>query len=297
MASRCLPLALALAAWAWPDVAACRAAEPIDVFIRLIEKADTPTRQAGVLRALSATEGQMVKEGDVVAQIDDTEAGLQLRQAELELWIAREQSESNVTVRAAQKVAAVAHNDYQRALRTNEKNPNAISASEVEHLKLTAEKAALDIEDAERDFRIAQVNREVKENQRDLGAQKVQRHQVVAPLSGMVVEVYRQRGEWLEPGEKVVRIVRLDRLRAEGFVDAKQARPAWIGMPVVVSAAVEENAPEQFTGKIVFVSPEIDPVNGQVAVWAEVANRELRLRPGLRATMTMGTKTAAPQTK
>ena len=41
----------------------------------------------------------------------------------------------------------------------------------------------------------------------------------------------------------------------------------------------------EFPGKVVFVSPEIDPVNGQVRVWAEIDNKDGRLRPGLPAKM------------
>jgi hypothetical protein len=37
----------------------------------------------------------------------------------------------------------------------------------------------------------------------------------------------------------------------------------------------------------VFVSPEVNPVNGQVRVWAEVENRGLLLRPGLQAALTI----------
>ena len=39
---------------------------------------------------------------------------------------------------------------------------------------------------------------------------------------------------------------------------------------------------ESFPGKIAFVSPEVDPITSQVRVWAEVENRKLLLRPGLR---------------
>ena len=43
----------------------------------------------------------------------------------------------------------------------------------------------------------------------------------------------------------------------------------------------------EVTGKVTFVSPEVDPVNHQVRVWAEVDNTELVLRPGLAAEMTI----------
>lgn len=260
----------------------------IDVFVRLIEEAETPAREPGLLTKILVKEGQMVAEDDVLAQIEDVDARFNKRRAELEAQIAREEAGNDVDVRTAKKAAVVATNEWQRAQKIADLNPNAISQSEVENRQLTSEKADLEVERAERDFRMAKVNLAVKENELDFAEERLERHAITAPLAGMVVEVHRRRGEWVEPGEKVFRIVRIDRLRAEGFVDAGQVRADWLGSPVVMTVRMGESRMQQFAGTVVFVSPEIDPVNGQVAVWAEVENKDLLLRPGLRATMTVG---------
>lgn len=262
-------------------------AEEIEVIVRLIEEVRTSAREPGVLTEVAVKEGQIVRQGDLLARIEDSQARYRHRRAELELQVAREEAENDVIVRTAEKVAAVTRNDWQRAQRTVEKNPNAISDSEVEHLRLTSEKAELDIERAQRDFRVAQVNRDLKETELAYAAQTLERHQITAPIDGMVVEVNRRRGEWVEPGETVLRIVRIDRLRAEGFSDARLPRPDWIGRPVTIRVDLGGPAPEPCSGKIAFVSPEIDPVNSQVVLWAEIDNPDLRLRPGLRGTMTI----------
>jgi multidrug efflux pump subunit AcrA (membrane-fusion protein) len=101
----------------------------------------------------------------------------------------------------------------------------------------------------------------------------------------MVVEVLRRRGEWVQPGDTVVRIVRLDKLRAEGFLPAKHASLDLVGSQVRLKVASPDNKPLEFTGHIVFVNPEIDPLNSQVRVWAEVENPDLKLRPGMQATI------------
>jgi macrolide-specific efflux system membrane fusion protein len=49
-----------------------------------------------------------------------------------------------------------------------------------------------------------------------------------------------------------------------------------------VEGLSEQRAP---AGTIVFVSPEVDPITGQVRVWAEIDNREGKLRPGQPARM------------
>jgi len=43
----------------------------------------------------------------------------------------------------------------------------------------------------------------------------------------------------------------------------------------------------EFPGTVVFLSPEIDPVNSQISIWVEIDNEDLRLRPGMRAKMTI----------
>jgi macrolide-specific efflux system membrane fusion protein len=278
---------LCLAAWlAVVAASVVGQTQEIEVIIRLVEEVRTSARESGVLTEVAVKEGQIVQKGDLLARIEDSQARYHHRRAEQELRIAREEAENDVLVRTAEKAAAVAHNDWQRAQRTVEKNPNAISDSEVEHLRLTAEKTQLDIERAQRDFRIAQVNRGLKEIELEFAAETLQRHQVSAPIGGMVVEVNRRSGEWVEPGETVARIVRIDRLRAEGFAAARLTKPDWVGRSVTVALDLGDS-PEQFEGKVAFVSPEIDPVNSQIVIWAEIDNPDLRLRPGLRGTMTI----------
>jgi macrolide-specific efflux system membrane fusion protein len=73
-------------------------------------------------------------------------------------------------------------------------------------------------------------------------------------------------------------------LKAEGFVPAAGALADLSGRPVSleVDGLPAEGAPG---GAIVFVSPEVDPITGQVRVWAEIDNREGKLRPGQPARM------------
>ena len=81
------------------------------------------------------------------------------------------------------------------------------------------------------------------------------------------------------------RIVRIDRLRVEAFLDANQVADGLLGRNVTLSVEFANRPRAEFAGKVVFVSPEVDPVNGQVRVWAEVENRGLLLRPGLHGSL------------
>ena len=82
--------------------------------------------------------------------------------------------------------------------------------------------------------------------------------------------------------ETVVRIVRVNRLRIEGFVSAAQAGRIRIGAPVRVKFSQDWLKNRNFTGSVVFVSPEANPVNSEILVWAEISNEHNDLLPGLR---------------
>src|SRR5262249_9809728 len=107
------------------------------------------------------------------------------------------------------------------------------------------------------------------------------------PLTGVVVQIFRRKGEWVEPGDKVVRVLRIDRLRVEGFVAARDLHRDLHGAPVTVTATLPGRNQVEVRGKIVFVSHEIDAVTQQVLVWAEVDNPgpQFTLRPGMKAAM------------
>jgi macrolide-specific efflux system membrane fusion protein len=100
----------------------------------------------------------------------------------------------------------------------------------------------------------------------------------------VIVQVYVRKGEWVKPGQQALRIVNVDRLKAEGFIAAEQAAADLVGKTVTLS--LEQGSQRTaFDGTIVFVSPEVDPITGQVRVWAEIDNRDGRLRPGQPAKM------------
>jgi multidrug efflux pump subunit AcrA (membrane-fusion protein) len=79
----------------------------------------------------------------------------------------------------------------------------------------------------------------------------------------------------------------MDRLRAEGFIPAQHASQDLQGQAVRLTVDLPDASGTLFPAKIVFLDPEIDPVNAQVRIWAEIENQGLRLRPGMRATMTI----------
>ena len=271
-------------------------AGPIEVksvLIRLVEEVDAPARATGVLASLRVREGELVQEGQELARLEDRRAMLLKDKAKRDLETASKQAANDVDVRLAKEAAVLARAELRRAEEAARKLPDSISQSELDRLKFEAQRSTLELEKAERLLEIAQLGVKVKESEYEIAADNVDRHRIVAPLSGMVVEVYRRRGEWVEPGGKVLRILRMDRMRAEGFVHVRDAPDGLHDRSVTLVVHVPGRPATRFRGKVAYVSPEIDPVNGQIRMWAEIENPDLKLRPGMRADMTIDAASAA----
>ena len=263
----------------------------VSVLVKLLEQADVPAREAGELIAIETAEGARVKAGDVLAQIDDTEARFLEKLALVEAEIAARNAENDVAVLTAEKIFEVAKAEYQRANEAAKRLPGSIPKSDLDQYRLDYEKAELLKQQAEHDRQVARSTHRLKQTEHEFASRGVDRRKIKAPFDGVVVEVDRRRGEWVEPGEKVLRIVRLDRLRAEGFLDQRAAHSGLEGSPVRLQVEGSERSSVRFEGKVVFVSPEVDPVNGQVRILANIDNPDLTLRPGQRATMTISVST------
>lgn len=265
------------------------------VLLSIIEQAEVPAQEAGVLKSVAVREGELVKQGEQLAQIEDTDANLKKTRAQIELDNARRNAENDIQIRVASKAAEVAAAELRRALDARETYTKSVSVSEIDRLRLAADHAKLQVEQAEFELQTAQLALQVNENELRQAERQVERRRILAPIDGRVVQIYRRPGEWVEPGQAVLRVLRVDRLKAVGFLDASQAVTDLVGRPVTLQIALAADRIEQFPGVVTFVNPEVNPVNGQLDFWAEVENRDLLLRPGQRGSLTIGLS-ETPQT-
>lgn len=276
-------------AWCWtvllatgPVLAAPLYAQDMTVdsaLLTLIEHADLSMSLAGPLVQREINEGTTVEEGAVLGKVDSSEAELNLRRARTELSIATALAENDIKVRFARKSQEVAAAELKRSLESVERFPKSISQTELDRLKLLSDKAELEVEQAMIDQQQAELSRQLKAHDADRAALQLDRHTLKAPFPGMVVQWKKQRGEWVEPGMPVVRLIRLNRLRAEAFIASTRLPTDLMGRAVTFQSNAGSTMTE-FAGKLVFVDAEIDPVNNQVRVVAEIVNTDLVLRPG-----------------
>lgn len=258
------------------------------VVLRLLEEAEVPAQEAGVVINVAVREGQRVKQGELLAQIDDQVPKLAADAAKAKYDITHEKATNDVKVRYAQKALEVSEAELHRSNESIEKFAKSVSQSQLDVERLTVQKNRLESEQADHEQAIAVLEMKAQENELNAARAEIARRKIVAPFDGVIVQVYLRKGEWAEPGQKALRIVNADRLKAEGFIRAEDATRIAAGAPaeLIVDLA---GTPLKATGKIAFVSPEVDPITAQVRVWAEIDNHDARLRPGQGAKMTLAT--------
>jgi len=257
----------------------------IDCRIKLIDRVTLASDRPGIIAFVGATEGDAVK-------ADQQIAGLRDEVAQARRSVAEREASNDIEVRYAKKAAQVAEADHQKALEVNLKLPNGgIPDIEVQRLKLAAERARLQIEQADNQLIIAGLNLEQAEAE-------LMTYQIVAPFDSVVTMVHKSKGEAVRQGDPIVDLASTSRVRVEADVSVRDVWSIRRGDRVTVQLEIPEVdvdvERQEFEGKVIFIDVDVNPLTREVKVWAEVDNAGAVLREGLKARMTI--HVGSPQT-
>lgn len=245
-------------------------------FVHAIPEFDVevPAQQAGQIRAVEHHEGDSVENGAVLAQVDDAQQVAQREVAFQESKIASEQATNDVNVRYAREAFNVAKTMYEMVRAANRQTTNAVTPAEIQQRWFEAKQAELQIEQARFNMHIASMTAVAREADVRVADTVIERHKVRAPFEGQVVKVLRHAGEWVSPGDPVVHIARMDKLRVIGKVKASELDPYEVNnRSVNVMVQLSRGRQAQFDGKIVYVHPRVS-AGGEYEIWADVKNRQ-----------------------
>lgn len=262
--------------------------------VTAIDDIKVPARDAGSLTKINVKSGALVDVDFVMGEIDNRDTLAKQRIAQGELDAANVQANSRAEIEAAKKGRDVAKAEYDSALAIWEKNRGAISEQELRRAKFQWDRSIAQIEVAETDNRVAMQTVLIKQAQLDATQVELRKKKIEAPIQGQIVEVYKHMGEWVQPGDPVLRLVRLDRVRVEGFVYASEAgRTELEGKPVTVKVLLPGGKETIVNGRVDYASPVIEGSgrNRQYRIWTEVDNQfvdgNFVIQPGASAELTV----------
>lgn len=268
-------------------------------FVRAIEDVQVPGKEPGQLLDLKAIEGQVVEEGAVLAVIDDRDAQISKEVKQLELTVETEKAKDEVEKEFARASYNVAEIDLRMSLEANKGGSKVVPEIEIEQKKLQKTRARLQYEKALKDQKIAQLSAKAKRGEVDAADLHIANRTIKAPFPGVVEQILKRKGEWVQAGEPVIRLIRIDKLRVEAFVDSTKYEPGdLIGRPVTVSLPMPNGSLRPFAGKVESVGTELirgESEGLECRIWVAVQNQFNRsLQPVMRPGHEVSLKISVP---
>ena len=226
--------------------------------VEAFEVVQVTARVIGAVQKVRFKEGEMVKEGDTLAEIEPERFALATKSAEA----------------ALAKAIATRHETQAglaRRLDIQAKNPGFVSSEEMDTWQTQALSAEADSANAAANLGVARLN------QRDA--------YVPAPVSGIIQSRNIRTGDYLQTGTLIATMVRRDPLLLKFDVPEQDAQRLRNGLDVTFTVRGES---EVYHAHITAITESADPVTRMVAVTAEI-NDPLKsnLRPGAFAEVTV----------
>ncbi len=236
-------------------IATVHSSVPTNGKVEPIEWAVARAERSGPVDKILIQRGEQVKGGQVLVELDSSEARANLASAQAKIGEARAQldllahggrstdlAEISAGIDRAKLDLANAQNDYDRLLRLEQKQ--AATRAEVDAAKQRIDQANLQIESFEKrkqalvsapDRAAAQARLDDAQAAARLAQVQIDQSVVRAPIEGTVYQFDMKPGAYLNAGDTVASIGRLDRVRVNVNVDEPDLGRVAKGMPVAIT--------------------------------------------------------------
>lgn len=258
--------------------------------LQLINDVEVPALEPGQIDSVLVREGQTVRANEILAKMEDRLAQRGLQESKARVDLAKLKSEDPFGLEEASAKLDLYREEFLVEKRLIEKG-NA-TFSKYRQAKAQYQISEAGVERAKVEQQLAGLEMAVENVRLGAAEDSIERRLIRAPFDGLVMAVEREAKEWVNAGDKVVRVVRMDRLRVKGALSIEQHTPSSVsGRSVNVTVKIPGlNAEQTFNGTIVFAKPDLTLQKDKFEVWAEIENRmdengNWLLYPGLECNM------------
>lgn len=244
----------------------------------------------GSITALQAREGDRVRAGQTLIEIDNRDARTQVSRAQAGVREAQTGTdEVDKNIRAAESAKAAAEANKALAESTLKRyqvlrDRKSVSPQEFDEVETKYKVAVVEVERAERllqslTARKNMVLARIDSAKADVDVAQVQvgYARVTSPINGVVVTKHAEVGSLAAPGTPLLTIEDTN-YRLEAAVEESQLRNIRLGATALVT--IDALGQEEMSGRVVEIVPAADPASRSYTVKIELASRTL-LRSGL----------------
>ena len=262
--------------------------------LTLIENVKVATRDAGIVQRVSIKEGDSVQRDEVIFELDTSLYEAEADARRVEAAIADTERRNRVDLQYAEKSSEVNRQLLTRSQDAFMQYAKSITRTEIDRLGLELEKSLLSADQARHDITVNELGFDLSREKLKLAELRLGYRSVNTPIAGVVAEVLAREGEWLAEGQTVARIINPNKLRVEVLVSQEFVFRIRTGQPATFENSFGDLSAN---GTVVFVSPEVNPFNETIRVWAEIDNSQAKLRPGFKGSLTIFEDDSAEDTE
>ena len=222
--------------------------------IEFVDDIMLPALEAGAITSINVQEGQFITAGTIVGQIDDSLPLYELDRAKLRYQNAFQAAKDTTSILAAKKEYELAYNVYKKNKRL--RSTGSRSESEVMESRFQSEIASLQLDKANNDREMAFGEAKVELAGMDSVKQRIARHTLRSNYDAYVVDIIKKPQEYVNIGDDVMRLARMDQMWVQASLNAKSLNAADAENRPVTVTLKTASGEEMFEGKIDQVSLE-----------------------------------------
>ncbi|MBW1778354.1 MAG: efflux RND transporter periplasmic adaptor subunit [Deltaproteobacteria bacterium] len=228
--------------------------------VEAIRNSTVAAEVPGLVIRFPVTEGDFVKKGNLIVELDPTDTALRLKAA-----VAMKEKVKVNLENAAKELERVS-----RLKKTDSIAEKRYDAADAAYRALASELARTEAEIEHLEY-------------------EIHRKKVTAPFSGFVVKEHTQVGQWLSPGSPVVTLVDLSRVRVT--VDVPERHFVQLNPQSDTFVTLKSLSDAPMPASIDVLLPQGDPASRTFPVKAGLANPEYRIKSGMEALVTFSLPT------
>ena len=219
------------------------------------EQVDVTSKITGRVQSLTVQVGDLVKRGQIIAELEDAELTQQVRRA---------QAARDVVIATRQQRNAELANVKADADRSKQLFDQGLIARQDYETKLTNYRVM--------QAQVALVAAQQEQAAAELRELTIQRSQmkIIAPISGYVAQRYVDMGAVISPSTPIVRLVNLSTMVAVANVPERSISRLRVGGGAVVT--VDALNQQEFPARIARIAPVLDVATRTALVEVEIAN-------------------------
>ncbi len=262
--------------------------------LKFVDDLEISAQADGLIMVLDADEGDQIKAGMELLQLDSRMAIAELDVAIKELDAAIEKSKDDSEIEYSMAADNVAKQEVETSKELVARGGE--TGQEYRKKWLEARRASLAIKVAQLKNSQDVAAAGVSEAKKRMAQVQVELRSIKAPFDGMVAEKTKDIHDWVRAGDVIMRLVSMDKLRVVGQVRTEQLEAAphlLLGAPAKVEVELYPGARETLQATVGFVSPVMQS-SGSYKVWLEIPNQKAQdqwlFREGMSATIAIDTR-------